>query len=274
MTAIRLALSMFVLQASIGAVNDLVDAPLDALQKPAKPIPARLVSRPVARVWAGATGVLGLALAAPSGPATVAVAALGAGLGYAYDLGLSRTTLSWLPLTVALPLLPVFAWLGATGTVPPALGTLVPAALLAGSGLALGNGLVDIDRDAAVGKSTVAVRIGRNRAWAVHAAALLGAVAFALLLAPNVPAGLPGASVSGSSGALAMDMVRIARAMGIPAGSAAIALGIALLAARRANVRERGWELEALGTAALALGWLAGVASVAAAAAGGVAGHE
>jgi len=47
---------------------------------------------------------------------------------------------------------------------------------------------------------------------------------------------------------------------------------IALLGARRANVREHGWELEALGTAALALGWLAGVASVAAAAAGGGAG--
>jgi peptide/nickel transport system permease protein len=43
------------------------------------------------------------------------------------------------------------------------------------------NGLVDVQRDAPVGKRTVAVRIGSRRAWSLQAAAL--GVAIALLLA-------------------------------------------------------------------------------------------
>ena len=40
-TAVRLGVSMVLLQASVGALNDLVDAPSDAGRKPGKPIPGR-----------------------------------------------------------------------------------------------------------------------------------------------------------------------------------------------------------------------------------------
>jgi 4-hydroxybenzoate polyprenyltransferase len=161
---------------------------------------------------------------------------------------LSRTALSWLPLTLALPLVPIYAWLGTTGDVPPGLVVLIPAAVLAGAALIVGNGLVDVERDAPVGKATVAVRIGSRRAWAVHAAAFLVAVATALALAPDA---------SNSPG---LELLRIVRRAGIPIGAAVIAVGAALLADRRAGVRERGWELEAIGTAVVGLGWLAGAA--------------
>jgi 4-hydroxybenzoate polyprenyltransferase len=246
--ALRLALSMFLLQASLGAVNDLVDQPLDREQKPAKPLPSGLISDRLARAWAALTAAIGLALAVPSGPAAIGVAGLGLGLGYAYDLRLSRTALSWLPFAVALPLVPVYGWLGATGSVPPGLGALVPAGLLAGAGLGLGNGLVDIERDAPVGKATIAVRIGRNRAWAAHAGAFAVAIAVAMLFAPDGP------------GAAGAEILRGVRWAGLPLGAAAIAGGAGLLAQRRASVRERGWELEAIGTAVLGLGWLAGLA--------------
>ena len=66
-TAVRLGVSMVLLQASVGALNDLVDAPSDYGRKPGKPIPAGLV-RPATARWisslAGGTGVL---LAVPSG---------------------------------------------------------------------------------------------------------------------------------------------------------------------------------------------------------------
>ena len=42
-TAVRLGVSMTALQASIGILNDVVDAPRDAGRKPSKPIPAGLV---------------------------------------------------------------------------------------------------------------------------------------------------------------------------------------------------------------------------------------
>ena len=90
-TAARLALSMLALQASIGALNDLVDAPIDAAEKPAKPIPAGLMSRGAARGVAATGLVAGILLSVPSGAATVCVAVAGVGLGYLYDLRLSRT---------------------------------------------------------------------------------------------------------------------------------------------------------------------------------------
>lgn len=250
---------MFLLQASIGAVNDLADAPLDRAQKPAKPLPSGLVSDGLARAWAALTAVVGLALALPSGPAAAAVAALGLSLGYAYDVRLSRTALSWLPLAVALPLVPVYGWLGATGAIPPGLVTLVPAALLAGVGLAIGNGLVDLERDAPVGKATIAVRIGRDRAWAVHVVAFGVAIAMAALLAPgpSTAGEITGAGIGGP------ELLALVRSAGIPIGAAGIAVGAGLMTGRRASMRERGWELEAIGTAAIGLGWLAALAATA-----------
>jgi len=194
-TALRLAASMACLQASIGTVNDLVDAPLDAVSKPGKPLVAGHLPGSAARAWAGLTLVLGLIVAAPSGLPTVGVAAAGLGLGYAYDVRLSRTALSWLPLSVALPLVPIFAWLGSTGTVPPGLAALVPVAVLAGGALMVGNGLVDVERDAPAGKATVVVRFGPRRAWLAHALALAAAVALALALAPGGEAGAAASAV-------------------------------------------------------------------------------
>jgi len=257
-TALRLATSMACLQASIGTVNDLVDAPIDAVSKPGKPLVNGHLQGFVAWAWAGITVALGLSLAAPSGLGTVGVAAVGVGLGYAYDVRLSRTALSWLPLSVALPLVPIFAWLGSTGAVPPGLAALVPIAVLAGGALMVGNGLVDVERDAPAGKATVVVRFGPRRAWLAHAGALAVAVALALALAPG---GEAGASASGGGTGPAIPLLAQARTFGVPLGCAVIAVGAWLLRLPRASVRERGWELEAIGTAVLGLGWLAGTAA-------------
>jgi len=55
----------------------------------------------------------------------------------------------------------------------------------------------------------------------------------------------------------------VSGALGVPLGALVIVAGIAVLGTARPAVRERGWELEALGTAVLGLGWLAGTALVA-----------
>lgn len=241
---------MLCLQASIGALNDVMDAPLDAGQKPGKPLPRGLVSARSAWLVTVAGGLAGLALSLPSGVATLFVAAAGVGLGYLYDLRLSRRPISWLPLALALPLLPIHAWLGATGTLPPGLVTLVPAAVLAGFGLALGNGLVDIERDAATGRRGIVVVVGPSLAWLVHAAALGLVVVLAVLLAPLA---------AGSTGALGT-----LRSAGVPLGGAVIAIGAVASRARSPRVRERGWELEAVGVGAVGIAWLAGTAASAA----------
>lgn len=238
---------MLALQASIGALNDVIDIERDRVGKPAKPLVAGTISRPTGIAWAGLALAVGLGLALGSGVETGAVGAVGAALGYAYDLRLSRTAFSWLPLALALPLVPVFAWLGVTGEVPGGLGGLALTAVFAGAGLMIGNGLVDVERDEAAGKMTVAVALGARRGWAVHAAAMAFAAVLAWLLAP--------AAVQGSA-------LAAIRSVGLPAGTLALSVGAALVAVRSPRIRERGWELEAVGVALLGLAWLAGTASL------------
>jgi 4-hydroxybenzoate polyprenyltransferase len=255
-TALRLGLAMLGIQVSIGALNDVVDEPNDASEKPRKPIPSGLVRPRQALLIAVGGGALGIALSALSGWAT-AVAALGCvGLGYLYDLRLSRTALSWLPLSLALPLLPIHAWLGVTGTIPPSLAALVPVGILGGGGLALANGLVDVERDARAGRRAATVSLGRERAWAAQTLALGCAAALAIFVAPAVAE--LGIGATGSA-----ETLRALRTGGVALGCAGIAIGAALLLARRPSIRERGWELEAAGVASLGLGWIAGVAAAA-----------
>jgi 4-hydroxybenzoate polyprenyltransferase len=247
---------MLGMQLSIGAVNDLADVELDRLGKPAKPIPAGMVSIGTARAWAVVSGAMGLLLAVPSGLGATVVWVIALGLGYLYDVRLSRTALSWLPLALALPLVPIFAWLGATGDVPASLLPLIPAAVLAGAALILSNGLVDVERDDRAGKTTLPVRLGRVPAWALQAVLFGFAVAIAFAAAPPpatpaVPAG-PG----GSPG-----MLDIALGAGLPLGALVVAVGSVVLLADRPGIRERGWELEGVGTLILGLGWLAGIAA-------------
>jgi 4-hydroxybenzoate polyprenyltransferase len=250
-TALRLGVAMLGIQFSIGALNDVVDAAQDAIEKPRKPIPSGFVDRRVAVAIAVVGGALGVGLSAISGWST-ALAAVGcAGLGYVYDLRLSRTVLSWLPLSLALPLLPMHAWLGATGNLPPGLIALVPVGVVGGAGLALANGLVDVERDKRSGRSSATVALGRGRTWLLQTAALGLAVALAFLVAPG-----------GSTPATAaVGLLRDVRAGGIGFGAVLVGVGAACLAAGRPAVRERGWELEALGVAAIGIGWIAGVAA-------------
>ena len=238
---------MLALQASIGALNDLVDTGRDAGAKAGKPIPRALVGPGAAR-WVVIGGLIaGLALAAPSGPATVVVAALGIVIGYLYDLRLSQTSWSWLPFALGVPLLPVFAWLGTTGSVPQALVTLLPIGVLAGAALALANALADVERDAAAGKPSVAVRLGRDRAWAIQVAILATASVLAVALLPVGRAGIP-------------EATRLGLRFVVAAGCAVL-LGAALLV-RRADPRwrERAWEIEAVAVALIGAAWLAAAA--------------
>lgn len=252
-TSIRLGIAMLGLQVSIGALNDLVDAPRDATTKPGKPLPRGIASRTAAvLIGAGGLGLAGLLLL-PSGPAALGVLAACAACGYAYDLWLSRTALSWLPLAIALPLVPVFAWVGATGAMPAALLAIVPAGILAGAGLALANGLADLERDRAVGAATAAVRLGFRRTWAVQAALLVGAVAVAV-------AGRPAGPVAGSGAGLVWGAAAVMLVLG--AGVLAVGIGLAAGGLGRsggARHGERAWELEAIGIALVAAGWLASV---------------
>ena len=239
--ATRLGVAMVALQASIGALNDLVDAAADAGRKPGKPIPAGLVAPDLARAIVMGSATLGLVLSTASGPGLLLLAGLGLGIGYAYDLFAKGSAWSWLPFAVGLPLLPVYGWYGATGTLPTAFLLLVPAGVLAGAALAIANALPDAERDQSAAVGSIAIRLGARRAWATGAVLQLGVAAVALVsLAVAGPAGpaWPAAVVS----------------------VCVVLAGVALGRASSPAILEHAWEIQAVGVGLLGVSWLWGMA--------------
>jgi 4-hydroxybenzoate polyprenyltransferase len=229
------------LQAGIGATNDVVDAPRDAGLKPGKPIPAGLVSSSAARAIAGGGFMGGVVLAGVvAGALGGALAAVVLAIGLSYDLRLKGTAWSWLPFAIGIPVLPVYGWLGATGSLPSLFFVLVPAAVLAGAGLAIANSLVDVERDLAAGIQSVSTALGPAAAWLVHCLLIV-----VVALAAPLSVGPLGGSLAAAAivGVLAL----------VPVGAAFAGRGGG--AARR----ERAWELEAVALGLLGIVWLLAV---------------
>ena len=245
--AARLGIAMVAIQAAIGTVNDIVDREHDQVSKAGKPLPRGLISIGGASLLAAALAATGLALSLLSGPPTAAVAMLGLAVGLAYDLRFKGTAWSWLPYAIGIPLLPVYAWLGARNEIPPAFVLLVPAGVAAGAALAIANAVADVERDTTAGVSSVAVALGHERAWHIHL--LLHAAVFTLALGSLI--------ASTRTGLIDPVIAFVIVALGgLLVGSGA-ALGRSASAARR----ERGWELEAIGIGLAALGWIGGIGS-------------
>jgi len=236
-----LALGMLGLQFSIGAANDWFDVELDALTKPAKPIPAGRVTRSAAAIVAVVCGGGGLALAivgaGAGGWLTFGCAAGMLGAGLAYDARLKRTAFSWLPFAVAFPLLPLYAWFGAVGEPPPGAQLLLPVAFLAGPTLQLANGLVDAEGDARGGVVGLVGRLGIGRSWAVLAVLQIVVNSLAVV------------TVFDSGGSVGRASVLLAAALAF--------FGVALSRGATTSTREWGWRCQAVALAFLALSWLA-----------------
>ncbi len=240
MIALQLGVSMTSLQASIGALNDVHDAPQDAGRKPGKPLPAGLVSVPVARVVVLGGTAIGLALGVMVHPWVGALGLVVLGIGYGYDLLAKGTAWSWLPFAVGIPILPVYGWLGAAGSLPSFFMALVPMAMLAGAGLAIANARADLERDLAAGTVSVATALGLEGSWRLHAG--LWAVAAIIGL-----------------GWVAFRGVGLVGTVPVLAAAGLIAAGVFWSRQRDPAGRERAWEFEAVAAALALLAWLAAV---------------
>ena len=143
---------------------------------------------------------------------------------------------------MGIPLLPVFGWYGATGTLPGLFLILVPAAANAGSALAIANATVDIERDLDAGDRSIAIALGPTRASALvlvlHAVVAVLAVSTAAVL--GAPTGW---------------VVAVLLATLVPLGGAV--LGIVGAVREGSGLRELAWEVQAVGTGLLAVAWLA-----------------
>jgi 4-hydroxybenzoate polyprenyltransferase len=237
--AALLGVAMLAIQFSIGAFNDVLDAPADAIAGRSKPLVDGRIPAGVALGVAAGAGPAGLVLAALAGPAAALVALTGYGIGLVYDVRLKASPWSWLPFAMGIPLVPVFAWVGATGDLPLPILALAGLGVLAGTALAIANSLADAERDAASRTATVATTLGRARS--IRLGALLSfvvggiATASAVALAGSIPATwLTGA------------------------GAATLAAGVGLGVLGHL---QRAWEVQAIGLGILATGWVASLAA-------------
>jgi 4-hydroxybenzoate polyprenyltransferase len=157
--AALLGVAMLTIQFSIGAFNDVLDAPADAVAGRSKPLVHGRIPARVALGVAAVAGTAGLILAALAGPAAALVALAGYGIGLVYDLRLKASPWSWLPYAMGIPLLPVAP--------------------------------TDAERDAASRTATVARTLGRARS--IRLGALLSfvvagiATTSAVVLAGSIP---------------------------------------------------------------------------------------
>jgi 4-hydroxybenzoate polyprenyltransferase len=242
------AASMTFLQFAIGAVNDVVDAPRDAGRKPHKPIPSGGVTASWAVVVGIGAATLGLGMALAVGVVLAAVAVVVLGIGLVYDLRLKGTPWSWLPFAVGIPILPVYGWLGARGTVPDLTPVILGVAFLEGAALALANGLVDIERDRDAGTESAVTRLGAARAAALGIAIQVTVALAAGGAGWGIGIGVPAAWVAGTASVLMISGSLVSRS------------GVAVSTTPGIERRELGWRIQALGAAVLALGWIGGAA--------------
>jgi len=226
---------MTALQFAIGALNDVVDAPADAARIPPKPIPSGRVTRGGAMSVVVAAVLLGLALAFPDGPGLIGIAILGLAIGAAYDLVAKGTVWSWVPFAVGIPLLPVYGWFGATGTLPDPFRVLLPMAALAGAGLAIANARADLEADRAAGTRSVATALGPAVAWRLNVALIITATAIGYAYA-----GPPG-----------VNLFWFAVQLGTIVAAAALGQG-----RNPDQATWRGaWQIQAIGVAVAGVGW-------------------
>jgi 4-hydroxybenzoate polyprenyltransferase len=178
-------------QLSIGWSNDAVDAARDtAVGRRTKAVVAGSVTAGAVRIAACVALALCVPLSFACGPLAGAVHLAGVGAGWAYNLGLKSTVLSWLPYAAGFASLPAFVVLGLPGRPWPPWWTVTGAALL-GVGAHLANVLPDIADDLVTGVYGWPQRLGRLRSGLLLPVPLVAATAVLAFGRPG-PAGAAG----------------------------------------------------------------------------------
>jgi 4-hydroxybenzoate polyprenyltransferase len=160
------------MQLSIAVCNDYCDRQVDTISKKDKPIPRGLI-RPREALIAGLLlMVVMVLLLLPLNPLALLVSLLYFALGQGYNFGLKATPWSGIVFALAIPLIPVYAFVG-TGRIIPFIFWVIPVAALLGIALNLANSLPDIEEDVASNARTLAVVLGVKRSFIVCSACIL-----------------------------------------------------------------------------------------------------
>lgn len=179
------------MQLSIAIFNDYCDRERDVLSKKNKPIVRGLI-RPREALFATLFLMCVMVLLVSAlGPLALLISLLCLACGQSYNLGLKTTPLSGIIFAIAIPLIPVYAFVGVGHFVPLVLWQMPIAALL-GVALHLANALPDIEQDVANKVRNLSVVLGVRGSLAVCSLSILlaGMVIVVLAITGLVPARL------------------------------------------------------------------------------------
>lgn len=181
--ALLLALSTFLAEAGLFAHNDLANIEEDRINRPDAPLVAGAVSVNTAKTVAYSSLVAGGLLAAPLGPAPLAVYLAVVTAGVLYNTRLKKVPLAG-NLTVAFLTSATYLYgMAAAGATSPILTLLFASSLAANLGRELVKVAIDHEGDLNAGVKTVAVLLGPQKAARLGAYTTLASLAPGLALA-------------------------------------------------------------------------------------------
>lgn len=173
-------------QLSIGWCNDLVDRDRDrAAARSDKPIVTGAVSARAVAIACAVAVIACVPLSLANGWRAGLCHLVAVAGGWAYDLGLKRTLLSWLPYATSFGLLGAFLALGLPGHPAPH-GWLLAAGALLGVGAHFLNVIPDLEADRRAGVLGLPQRLGAARSR-TSGAALLAVAAAVVTFGPGDP---------------------------------------------------------------------------------------
>jgi len=174
----------FVIVAGSMAINDILDAEIDAINNPGRPIPSGRVSKVDAAIFAALMLTAGLALAFMLSITNFLIAAIAVGLMLYYNKFGKKTGLPGNAVVSANLAIP-FIFGGAVGGINATLYVFATLSFLAGMGREIIKGMADVAGDSNRGVKTLAVTRGPRAASSAGAlffaaAVLLSAIPIAL----------------------------------------------------------------------------------------------
>ena len=173
-------------QLSIGWCNDFIDRDRDRIAGRAdKPVATGSVPPSLVAVASACAATACLPLSLASGWRAGLCHIVGVSGGWAYNLGVKRTVLSWLPYALSFAMLGAFLALGLPGHPAPHGWLLLSGALL-GVGAHFLNVVPDVDADRRAGVLGLPQRLGAARSRTAGAV-LLAAAAAVVTLGPGDP---------------------------------------------------------------------------------------
>lgn len=235
-------LSVLLIHASIGSMNDYCDLDLDTKTKPDKPIVRGDLSARGALLVSCVAAIAGALLSLSFSWATFGAALLVLAAGLAYDFWAKGTALSWVPYAVFIPALPVWAFVAADAYTPVVLISF-PLGALMSLALNLANTIPDLEGDTRYGLRGMAHLLGLKRALLV-VWACFGLTIILLALTPSI---------------LGNDPTYLIPGVALSAGMLA-AMILDRLMTRSPESLRRGWYVSAALAAILGIAWVASLA--------------